>query len=84
VVTAALATVLAGCAPRDPVTYTQMACAGQDGLASGSDEHSACVRFVAKNAPTLLLALGRRDAGTGDSRARRPRPTALTDKQVYR
>jgi hypothetical protein len=58
VVTAALATVLAGCAPRDPAAYPQMVCAGQDGPARGSDEHVACVRFLAKNAPTALLALG--------------------------
>jgi hypothetical protein len=35
-----------------------MVCAGQDGPARGNDEHAACVRFVAKNAPTALLALG--------------------------
>jgi hypothetical protein len=35
-----------------------MTCAGQDGLAVGSDGHADCVRFVAKNAPTALLALG--------------------------
>jgi hypothetical protein len=58
VVTAALATVVAGCAPRDPVAYARMVCAGQDGPARGNDEHAACVRFVAKNAPTALLALG--------------------------
>jgi hypothetical protein len=59
VLTAALATVLAGCAPRDPVAYAQMVCADRDeGLVLGSDEYAACVQFVAENPPTALLALG--------------------------
>ncbi len=58
VMTAALVTVLAGCAPRDPVNYAQMVCADQDGLSAGSDEYAACVQFVAENPPSVLLALG--------------------------
>ena len=58
VVVAALVTVLSGCAPRDPVTYAQMACANRDGLLPGTDEYAACVQFVAENPPTVLLAVG--------------------------
>jgi hypothetical protein len=59
VVTAALVTVLVGCAPRDPVTYAQMVCGDRDqGLLPGTDEYAACVRFVADNAPSVLLAIG--------------------------
>jgi hypothetical protein len=59
VMAAALVTVLAGCAPQDPVAYAQMVCADQDeGLVPGSDEYAACVQFVAENPPTALLALG--------------------------
>jgi hypothetical protein len=59
VMAAALATVLVGCAPRDPVAYAQMVCADQEeGLVPGSDEYAACVQFVAENPPSVLLALG--------------------------
>ena len=59
VVAAALVAVLAGCAPRDPVAYAQMVCGDQDeGLARGSDEHVACIEFVAENPPSVLLAIG--------------------------
>jgi hypothetical protein len=58
VLAAALVTMLVGCAPRDPVNYAQMVCADQDGLSAGSDEYAACVQFVAKNPPSVLLALG--------------------------
>ena len=58
VMTAALVTVLAGCAPQDPETYAQMVCADQDGLLPGSDEYAACVQFVAENSPSVLLAIG--------------------------
>ena len=57
VVTAALAAMLVGCAPRDPVAYAQMVC-GDEGLAPGSGEHVACVEFVADNPPSVLLAIG--------------------------
>jgi hypothetical protein len=57
VMTAALAAMLVGCAPRDPVAYAQMVC-GDEGLAPGSDEHVACVEFVADNPPSVLLAIG--------------------------
>jgi hypothetical protein len=57
--TAALVTVLVGCAPRDPVAYAQMVCGDQEeGLVLGSDEHAACVEFVAENPPNVLLAIG--------------------------
>ena len=56
---AALVAVLAGCAPRDPVAYAQMVCGDPDErLVLGSDEHAACVRFVAENPPSVLLAIG--------------------------
>ena len=58
VLAAALVTVLAGCAPQDPVTYAQMVCADQDGLLPGTDEYAACVDFVADNPPSVLLAIG--------------------------
>jgi hypothetical protein len=58
VLAAALVAVLVGCAPRDPVIYAQMVCADQDGLSPGSDEYAACVQFVAKNPPSMLLAIG--------------------------
>jgi hypothetical protein len=68
VMAAALATVLVGCAPRDPVAYAQMVCADQDeGLVPGSDEYAACVQFVTENSPTVLLAL--RGAMLGPFRA---------------
>jgi hypothetical protein len=36
-----------------------MVCGDPDeGLVVGSDEHAACVQFVAKNAPNALLAMG--------------------------
>jgi hypothetical protein len=35
-----------------------MVCADQDGLSPGSDEYAACVQFVAKNPPSMLLAIG--------------------------
>jgi hypothetical protein len=55
----ALVTVLVSCAPRDPVTYAQMVCGDPDeGLVLGSDEHVGCVEFVAKNPPSVLLAIG--------------------------
>jgi hypothetical protein len=56
---AALVAVLAGCAPRDPVAYAQMVCGDPDErLLPGSDEHAACVQFVAENPPSVLLAIG--------------------------
>jgi hypothetical protein len=59
VTAAALAAMLVGCAPRDPVAYAQMVCGDQDqALAPGSDEHVACVEFVAANSPRVLLAIG--------------------------
>lgn len=59
VVTAALVAMLVGCAPRDPLAYAQMVCGDQDeGLVPGSDEHMACVEFVAENPPSMLLAIG--------------------------
>ena len=58
VLTAALVTMLIGCAPRDPVTYAQMVCADQDGVLPGTDEYAACVQFVAENPPSVLLAIG--------------------------
>jgi hypothetical protein len=59
VVVAALVAVLVGCAPRDPVAYAQMVCGDPDqGLLLGSDEHVACVKSVAENAPSVLLAIG--------------------------
>jgi hypothetical protein len=59
VMAAALAAMLVGCAPRDPVAYAQMVCGDRDeGLSPGSDEHSACVEFVAQNPPSVLLAIG--------------------------
>jgi hypothetical protein len=59
VMAAALMAVLAGCAPRDPVAYAQMVCGDPDERRSpGSDEHAACVRFVAANPPSVLLAIG--------------------------
>jgi hypothetical protein len=36
-----------------------MVCGDQDeGLARGSDEHVACIEFVAENPPSVLLAIG--------------------------
>ena len=59
VMAGALVTVLVSCAPRDPVTYAQMVCGDPDeGLVLGSDEHVGCVEFVAKNPPSVLLAIG--------------------------
>jgi hypothetical protein len=59
VVTAVLVAVLAGCAPRDPVAYAHMVCGDQDhGLMLGSNEHAACVQSVARNPPSVLLAIG--------------------------
>ena len=59
VMAAALVTVLVGCAAQDPVAYAQMVCGDRDeGLVPGSDEHVACVEFVAENPPSVLLALG--------------------------
>jgi hypothetical protein len=60
VLAAALVAVLVGCAtPRDPVAHTQMVCGDQDeGLVPGSDEHVACVEFVAENPPSMPLAIG--------------------------
>lgn len=58
VISAALLTVLVGCAPQDPMMYAQMSCANPDGRLPGSDEHAACVRFVEENPPSVLLALG--------------------------
>jgi hypothetical protein len=56
---AVLLAVLAACAPRDPVAYAQMVCGDPDErLVLGSDEHAACVRFVAENPPSVLLAIG--------------------------
>ena len=58
-VAAAVAAMLVGCAPRDPMAYAQMVCGDQhEGLAPGSDEHVACVEFVAENPPRVLLAIG--------------------------
>jgi hypothetical protein len=48
-----------GLRPRDPVAYAQMVWGDQDeGLALGSDEHGACIEFVAENPPSVLLAIG--------------------------
>ena len=59
VMAAALVTVLVSCAPRDPVAFAQMICADPDeGLVLGSREHVACVDSVAKNPPSVLLAIG--------------------------
>ena len=59
VMAAALVAVLVGCAPRDPVAYAQMVCGDQDeGMVPGSDQHVACIDFVAQNPPTVLLAIG--------------------------
>jgi hypothetical protein len=59
VMAAALVTVLVGCAPRDPVAFAQMVCGDPDeGLVLGSEEHAACVDSVAKNPPSVLLAIG--------------------------
>ena len=59
VVAAVLVTVLVSCAPRDPVTYAHVVCGDPDeGLVLGSDEHAGCVEFVAKNPPSVLLAIG--------------------------
>jgi hypothetical protein len=56
---AALMAALVGCAPRDPVVYAQMVCGDpEEGLMPGSDEHVACVEFVAENPPSALLAIG--------------------------
>jgi hypothetical protein len=59
VIAAALVPGLVGCAPRDPVAYAQMVCGDPDQrLTLGTDEHAACVQFVAKNPPNVLLAIG--------------------------
>jgi type IV pilus biogenesis protein CpaD/CtpE len=59
VVAAALAAVLLGCAPRDPVAYAQVVCGDpEQRLVLASNEYAACVEFVAENAPSALLALG--------------------------
>jgi hypothetical protein len=59
VLAAALVPVLVGCAARDPVAYAQMVCGDPDQRpVLGSDEHAACVQFVAENPPTVLLAIG--------------------------
>ena len=59
VVATALAAVLVGCAPRDPVAYAQMVRGDQDeGLVPGSDKHVACVEFVAENLLSVPLAIG--------------------------
>jgi hypothetical protein len=59
VITAALVAVLLGCAPRDPVTYAHVVCGDQNrGLMLGSDEHAACVQWLAKHPPGVLLAIG--------------------------
>jgi hypothetical protein len=57
VMTTALGTVLVACAPQDPLTYAHMVCADEDGLFPGSDEYAACVKFMAENPPSVLLAL---------------------------
>ena len=58
-----------GCAPRDPVAYAQMVCGDQDeGLVPGSDEHVACVEFVAENPPSIPLAIGGAMLGPSEQR----------------
>lgn len=43
----------------DPVAYANMVCGDQDQRHTlGSDQHAACVEFVAKNPPRVLLAIG--------------------------
>ena len=41
------------------MAYAQMVCGDQgEGLVPGSDEHVACVEFVAENPPSVPLAIG--------------------------